>query len=325
MVLSAKQKILLWVLMVAAMVFLYFIIAPKYYFHKGNEYQKNGQYDKAIDAYNKAIILNPKGDKIYVERGVTCGRQMRPFDMCISDFNRAIELNPKNFMAYYDLGLAKMMSKQQGAVEDFNKAIELDPQYEAPYWALGSIYEYNGMKKEALVAYSNFIKYAPPNRASDVKIAKEKVKKLSEESNVFSKDATRVLQKGEEIIKQGLYINSDKYPNFNKYGKLRSQEKDIDYLRANQERYDLIDILLHSLSKDDLTYLATLSQTIHTSKTPLDKARNELTLYNFLFKHCQSEKYPDLYKVKQYTQEYVTIDFNQLAVEIQNYLLEEKV
>lgn len=171
-------KMILIAIVIIAFLVLCINIVSGYYFKKGNEYHAKGQYDKAIAAYNKALILNPRASYIYVERGITYGRQMQPVDKSIEDFNKAIKLNSKSYMAYYNLGLAKLIKHDISALGDFNKAIELNPKYSAPYWALGTVYKTNGMKKEAIAAYENFIKYAPSNRASDIEKAQETIKIL---------------------------------------------------------------------------------------------------------------------------------------------------
>ncbi len=44
--------------------------AGAYYYNRGLEYQRKGQYDKAISDYTKAIEINPKYAVAYYNRGL---------------------------------------------------------------------------------------------------------------------------------------------------------------------------------------------------------------------------------------------------------------
>ena len=66
----------------------------------GNDYVDQGDYDKAISEYNKAIEINPKLAELYYNRG-NAYYQQGNLDQAISDFTKAIELNPAFGMAYY--------------------------------------------------------------------------------------------------------------------------------------------------------------------------------------------------------------------------------
>ena len=40
------------------------------YYHRGNTLYEKGDYEKAIEAYNTAIILNPTFSEAYFNRGL---------------------------------------------------------------------------------------------------------------------------------------------------------------------------------------------------------------------------------------------------------------
>ncbi|MBN1363321.1 MAG: tetratricopeptide repeat protein [Syntrophaceae bacterium] len=86
------------------------------------------QWNEAIDAFNKAIELNPDDIDSYYKRGFVF-YELGNFEQAIKDCDRAIEINPQFALAYRGRGAAHtMLGNQKQAIEDCNKAIELDPQ-----------------------------------------------------------------------------------------------------------------------------------------------------------------------------------------------------
>ncbi|MCU4137431.1 MAG: hypothetical protein MW689_001002 [Thermodesulfobacteria bacterium] len=105
-----------------------------------------GKYDRVISDYNRALEINPRYVKVYVNRGAAY-TDKGDLDRAISDFNRALEINPRYAEAY------------------FNKALAC---------------EEAGRIKEAIEAYKGFIKYAPPQYYSYIEYTKQRIESLSE-------------------------------------------------------------------------------------------------------------------------------------------------
>ena len=66
---------------------------------------QKGDFDRAIEDFNKAIDLKPDYAKAYYNRGIAYGDK-GDFDRAIEDFNKAIDLNPDYAKAYYSRGIA---------------------------------------------------------------------------------------------------------------------------------------------------------------------------------------------------------------------------
>ena len=110
------------------------------YFEQGNVYQSKGDYEHAIEAFNRAIELKPDYADAYYDRGVVYGKKS-DYDRAIDDFNKAIDLNPDYADAYYNRGvLYYKQSDYDRAIEDFNKAIDLNPDYADAYYNRGVVY-----------------------------------------------------------------------------------------------------------------------------------------------------------------------------------------
>jgi len=89
-------------------------------------YQKNKQWEEAMEIWTMLIAKYPDAAEYYVERGV-CKFNLR-FKHAIQDFNQAIEMEPTN--AYFYSCRAYVKDKTgdtEGSVEDYTKALELDP------------------------------------------------------------------------------------------------------------------------------------------------------------------------------------------------------
>ena len=73
------------------------------YFDRGNVYQSKGDYDHAIEAFNKAIEIKQDYAEAYTNRGVAYHSQ-GSYDLAIRDYDKALELNPSYAEAYFNRG-----------------------------------------------------------------------------------------------------------------------------------------------------------------------------------------------------------------------------
>jgi len=73
------------------------------------------------------------------------------YQQAIEDFDRAIELDPEFAEAYWGRGKTYHgLGNYQRAIEDFNRAIELDPEFAEVYWDRGKTYNELGSRQQAL-------------------------------------------------------------------------------------------------------------------------------------------------------------------------------
>ena len=104
------------------------------YYLKGNRWMNEGNTDKAIESYNKAIDKYAKHSMAYEKRG-TINFQLKNFKDAIYDFNKSIKLYPQNGTAYFGLALALLKT---GELEEAEKALEQTAKKTIPhqniYW-----------------------------------------------------------------------------------------------------------------------------------------------------------------------------------------------
>ncbi|KAL6258380.1 hypothetical protein P5V15_010335 [Pogonomyrmex californicus] len=91
-------------------------------------------YEKAIQLYTEAIVLNPQAALLYAKRGQVFLLLNKP-NACIRDCNRAIELNPDSAAAHKFRGRAyHLLGKFEEAVNDLRLACKLDFDEQADEW-----------------------------------------------------------------------------------------------------------------------------------------------------------------------------------------------
>jgi len=110
------------------------------YNNRGNVLADEGQYDKAISEYTKALKIKPTYFGVYYNRGYTYVIKGK-YDDAIRDFNKALELNPKYAKAYHIRGIAYASKGQYSeAITDYTKALEISPQDAVAYCNRGIAY-----------------------------------------------------------------------------------------------------------------------------------------------------------------------------------------
>ena len=94
-------------------------------YRKGTWYFFISKMDKAVDAYSKAIELDPSFEKAYFERGRTLAF-IGKHEEAVKDFTKVIELNPKAGRAYHDRGISyKILGSEKEAIEDMKTSARL--------------------------------------------------------------------------------------------------------------------------------------------------------------------------------------------------------
>ncbi len=141
------------------------LFEARQWFDKGYQYGLNKEYDDEIEAYTKAIALDPNNANTYYNRGTVYGRDKGQYDRAIEDYNKAIDLDPNLAYAYINRGVAYADKGQYDrAIEDYNKAIALDPNHASAYLNRGNAYYHKGQYDRAIEDYTKAIA-ADPNNA----------------------------------------------------------------------------------------------------------------------------------------------------------------
>jgi tetratricopeptide (TPR) repeat protein len=121
----------------------------KVYVERGRLYRDQGKFQQAVDCYRKATEINPKNDEAWIELGQLYYR-FGAWRLTRDSLRKAIEINPKNEMAYFELGrLCQRQGESRQAEDLFKRAIELNPENSLAFYQLGILYRDQGKLSQA--------------------------------------------------------------------------------------------------------------------------------------------------------------------------------
>lgn len=126
-------------------------IEAEKYLNIGIKKYADGEYQEAIEAFNKSIEVLSSFSEAYNGRGIA-KFILEDYKGAIEDYTIAIELNPDYAKAYYNRSLVERKIKQyQRASEDCDKAIKLKKDYAEAYYSKGLILLELDKKEEACI------------------------------------------------------------------------------------------------------------------------------------------------------------------------------
>ena len=131
------------------------------YIERAITYHSEGDYNRAITTFNKAIKLDPNNANAYKNRGIAYGSE-DDNRRAITDFDKTIELDPNDADAYAWRGITYNAKRcDDSAISDFNKAIELNPNDAENYEWRGISYYFTGDYNRAITDFNKAIVLAP--------------------------------------------------------------------------------------------------------------------------------------------------------------------
>lgn len=94
----------------------------------GNDYFDTDQPQKAINAYGKALELDPNNPNVLTDQGIML-RRVGWYDRAIANFEKAQQVDPKHLQSLFNMGIVYMddMKKPDKALKAWNRYLELDP------------------------------------------------------------------------------------------------------------------------------------------------------------------------------------------------------
>jgi tetratricopeptide (TPR) repeat protein len=97
------------------------------YNNRGIAWCNKGDYDRAIADYNKALEIDPRCADVYNNRGGVW-LYKGEYDLAIHDFDKALGINPNFAKAYSNRGAGWFCKGDfELAIDDYNKALEINP------------------------------------------------------------------------------------------------------------------------------------------------------------------------------------------------------
>jgi len=199
-------------------------IQAEYFFMRGNEYYRQGNYDSAIAEYNKALQLNPNDASAYNNLGLAY-ESLGQYQKAIEYLQKSLQLDPNDALAYYNLGVAYGgLGQYQNAIEYFQKSLQLNPNNVEAYTNLGAAYVDLGQYQQAIEYCQKAIQLDPNNA-------------LAYNNLGVAYGSLGQYQKEIEYCQKAIQINPNyalAYYNLGTaYGSLRQYQKAIEYLQKS--------------------------------------------------------------------------------------------
>jgi len=99
----------------------------------GNAYFDTDQFEKAIQAYRKALEVQPRNADVWTDMGVMYRKTGRP-DEAIKSFDQAIAIDPKHEISRLNKGIVLFhdLKDTEGAVRAWEGLLEVNPMAVAP-------------------------------------------------------------------------------------------------------------------------------------------------------------------------------------------------
>ena len=131
------------------------------YLARGNGYLKDGKKQKAIEAYNQAVVLNPNNIEVYEARGAAYFFNGQ-YNLAAQDFERILKEDPYRSQVY--TAYASVLAAQgnfQDALTLLNWADQLRPGHAETYFARGGVYYMLGRYDLAVADYTRTYQLRP--------------------------------------------------------------------------------------------------------------------------------------------------------------------
>lgn len=96
-------------------------------YNKANSMLVSGNFEAAVENYNKVIQKNPNFADAYLGLGMAY-KELGKYDEAYAATSKAIKLRPTYYQAYYNLGLIlEMQGKNQEAIQAYEKFLDEVP------------------------------------------------------------------------------------------------------------------------------------------------------------------------------------------------------
>ena len=135
--------------------------SKEYWFYKGNEFLDQGKYNKAINAYDKALAIDPSFDVALNNKGVALSEIGR-YNDSLEAFNSVIALHPDSMDVWYSkAGVLKDMGYHNKSLEAYDKALELDPENKNVLYDKAVVLKNLGRYEAAIESYDEALEVDP--------------------------------------------------------------------------------------------------------------------------------------------------------------------
>ncbi len=120
------------------------------HYNRGNAYYRQGEYEKAIASYQKAISINPDYAFAHNNLGSTYYKQGK-YDLAIASYQTVIGINPNYARAHNSLGIAYYkQGKWDEAIAVWKKATSIKPKLADAHYNVAFTYALKNEKVSSI-------------------------------------------------------------------------------------------------------------------------------------------------------------------------------
>ena len=133
------------------------------YKNRGNAYDDQGQFEQALEDYDRALTLNPSDAESFNSRGTTYIALER-YELAIGDFDKAIGINPSSPVTLANRCFARaLVGALEQALSDCNESLRIRPKNAGASASRAIAYLKLRRYDDAIADYTALIKSQPDN------------------------------------------------------------------------------------------------------------------------------------------------------------------
>ena len=151
-------------------------VDPEMWNDVGFAYANKGEWNKAIEAYGKALSLDTKYVGAYFNLGeaflslASKNRDQDLLEKSLKSYQEAIRVDPNYPAPYFGQGKAfRVFGNFDGAISSLEKAVKLQPDFDAAIYYLGLTYMDKGENSKALACFNTLKEKFFPHYPEDQK------------------------------------------------------------------------------------------------------------------------------------------------------------
>lgn len=134
---------------------------PGLYYCRGVIYRKLGEWNRAIEAFTKALDLNPFEVLSFYHRSIAY-QELGNYDACFSDISKAITIDAEKAYLYIVRGYYYQQKREHNkALEDYITAVALDPDMVEGYSYRSAVYQEMNAFEKAMDDINTAMSLAP--------------------------------------------------------------------------------------------------------------------------------------------------------------------
>ncbi len=130
-------------------------------FNKGVDLQMLGRVDEALACYDKALSITPNDGEVWSNKGIAL-RTLGRTEEAVQCYDRALELNPRDAGVWSNRGVAlRGLGRTEEAIQSYNRALDINPN-DAGVWSNKGVALHRlGRLKEAVECYDRALALDP--------------------------------------------------------------------------------------------------------------------------------------------------------------------